>query len=190
VWLAMRQVSPIRKAVLNIGSGARKMEGAVNVDLVSWTAPDVVHDLNQLPWPFADDTFEEVHAYDVIEHLDNVVVVMEEVHRVSVNGAAVHVTVPHFSSSNAFTDPTHKHYFSVMSMNYFLEGHKFAFYSNRRFRVRHASIVFQPTLINKLVRRAARRWPAEYERRWAWMFPAWFISFELQVIKLPSSVNE
>jgi hypothetical protein len=37
--------------------------------------------------------------------------------------------------------------------------------------------------VNKLVWRLARRAPAAYERRYAWMFPAWFLSFELVVIK-------
>jgi hypothetical protein len=30
---------------------------------------DVVHDLEQYPWPFDDDTFDETHAYCVLEHL-------------------------------------------------------------------------------------------------------------------------
>ena len=30
--------------------------------------PDVVHDLEQLPLPFADEVFEEIHAYEVLEH--------------------------------------------------------------------------------------------------------------------------
>jgi hypothetical protein len=29
----------------------------------------------------------------------------------------------------------------------------------------------------------ANRWPHEYERRWAWMFPAWFLYYELEVVK-------
>lgn len=30
---------------------------------------DVVHDLEITPWPFADNEFDEVHAYCVLEHL-------------------------------------------------------------------------------------------------------------------------
>lgn len=30
--------------------------------------PDVVHDLSVLPYPFADEEFDEVHAYEVLEH--------------------------------------------------------------------------------------------------------------------------
>jgi SAM-dependent methyltransferase len=30
--------------------------------------PDVVWDLNNLPLPFDDETFDEIHAYEVLEH--------------------------------------------------------------------------------------------------------------------------
>jgi len=30
---------------------------------------DVVHDLNDLPLPFPDESFDEIHAYDVLEHV-------------------------------------------------------------------------------------------------------------------------
>lgn len=30
--------------------------------------PDVVHDLTVLPLPFEDDTFDEIHCYEVLEH--------------------------------------------------------------------------------------------------------------------------
>jgi hypothetical protein len=43
--------------------------------------------------------------------------------------------------------------------------------------------MFQPTLANKIVRRLANRYPLQYEQRWTWMFPAWFLYFELRVIK-------
>jgi SAM-dependent methyltransferase len=31
--------------------------------------PDVVHDLNEIPLPFHDNTFDEIHAYEVMEHV-------------------------------------------------------------------------------------------------------------------------
>ncbi len=30
--------------------------------------PDVVHDLNDIPLPFDDESFDEIHAYEVLEH--------------------------------------------------------------------------------------------------------------------------
>lgn len=171
------------RRVLHLGAGRKYDPDAVNVDLVAATKPDVVHDLNVTPWPFADDRFGEVWAYDVIEHLSDAVRTMEEIHRVCADGAVVKITVPHFSCANAFTDPTHRHYFSVASFNYFTGDSEFDFYTEKHFRKRVAKIIFYPTLVNKLIHRVANRWPAAYERRWAWIFPAWFLYFELEVVK-------
>lgn len=171
------------RSILHLGAGKKYRPEAVNVDRVAATKPDVVHDLDVTPWPLPDGHFREVWAYDVIEHLADVVRAMEEVHRVCAAGAVVRVTVPHYSCANAFTDPTHRHYFSSASFDYFTGESEFGFYTDRRFRKRAANIVFHPTLANKIVRRLANRWPAAYERRWAWVFPAWFLYFELEVVK-------
>jgi SAM-dependent methyltransferase len=169
--------------ILNIGSGNRRRFGAVNLDINADTHPDLVHDLNRRPWPFRDGTFSEVHAYDVIEHLDDVMGVMEEIHRVCRPGALVSLTTPHFSSPNAYTDITHRHHFGFFSFHYFTGEHEFSYYTRVRFRRRRTELVFHPTLLNKLVWRLANRYPEAYERRWAWMFPAWFLSIELEVVK-------
>jgi hypothetical protein len=171
------------RSVLHLGSGDKYDPAAVNVDLTPRTKPDIVHDLDVRPWPLPDDHFREVRAYDVMKHLDDLVAAMEEIHRVCQDEASVKITVPHFSCCNAFTDITHRHYFSARSFDYFTGDNEFGFYTDRRFRKASAEIVFLPTLMNKLVWRLARRYAAEYERRWAWIFPAWFLSFELVVIK-------
>lgn len=169
--------------ILHLGCGLKRIEGAVNVDLVASTGPDVVHDLDDRPWPFETGSFDEVLAYDVVEHLEDVVAAMEEIHRVSADGAVVKLTVPHFSCANAFTDITHRHFFSWFSFHYFTGENEFPFYTAARFRRQVSKIVFTHTLVNRLVWQLANRWPAAYERRWAWLFPAWFLYFELAVTK-------
>jgi SAM-dependent methyltransferase len=178
------------RSVLNLGCGRKHMPDAVNVDAVPSVGPDVVHDLNQRPWPFPGGRFTEVHMYDVIEHLDDVVKTMEEIHRVCRHHAVVHITVPHFSSANAFTDPTHRHYFASRTFHYVTGEHDFSFYTQARFSRRASEIVFRPSLLNKLVWRLARRYPDRYERRWAWIFPAWFLYFELEVLKPGTSSSD
>lgn len=173
----------VGRSVLCLGAGRDHREGAYHVDIVADTSPDLVWDLNCFPWPLPDSQFKEVLAFDVLEHLDNLVKVMEEIHRITAPGAIVHITVPHFSSANAFRDPTHRHYFSWFSFHYFTGENQWGFYSACRFRRRRSSLVFYPTLLNKLVWRLANRWPENYERRWAWMFPGFFLSFELEVVK-------
>ena len=169
--------------ILNLGCGRKLMDAAVNVDVSPDVGADVVHDLARLPWPLPSDAFVSVHAYDVIEHLENVVGAMEEIHRICRSGARVHITVPHYSSANAYRDPTHRHQFGCFSFDYFAAGHELAFYSAARFKRHRAQIVFYPTLVNKIVHRLANRHPLAYEQRWAWMFPAWFLSIELEVLK-------
>jgi SAM-dependent methyltransferase len=152
----------------------------VNLDVTTETGPDVVHDLNRVPWPFPDGQFAVVHAYDILEHLDDVVAAVGEIHRVLKPGGVAHVTVPHFSCANAFTDPTHRHYFGAASFDYFTDGHPLNFYSTCRFRRRALRIYFRPSLLNTVVWRLANRYPAAYEASWAWTFPAWFVAVTLE----------
>lgn len=96
---------------LNIGSGKFKKEGFVNLDWVESTKPDVVHDLNTFPYPFADNTFDWVEGDHVLEHLENPFGVMRELHRISGPNAKIIIRVPHFS--RGFSHPEHKRGFDV-----------------------------------------------------------------------------
>lgn len=168
---------------LNLGCGHKHIAGAVNLDVTPLTKPDLVHDLNCLPWPLPDNHFREVLAYDVIEHLDDFLKVMEEIHRVCQDGAVVRITVPHFSSANAYTDPTHRRLFGYSSIDYVTGENDLEFYTRARFRTISRRMIFYPSLTNKLIWRLANRYSERYERRWAWLFPAWYLYFELEVLK-------
>ena len=147
------------REVLQLGSGKKYDPVAVNVDVIATTNPDIVHNLDVRPWPLPDDHFLEVQAFDVIEHLDDVVASMEEIHRVCQDGAVVKITVPHYSCCNAFTDITHRHYFSVRSFDYFTGDNEFGFYTDRQYRKARAEMVFFKSIVNKVVWRLARRFP-------------------------------
>lgn len=174
--------------VLNLGCGRKPMQNALNVDIagpgdLGASGVDICHDLDRRPWPLPDGRFREIHLYDVLEHLNDVVASLGEIHRVARPGARVFLTVPHFSCRNAFTDPTHKQFFGAASFDYFSDEHELSFYSRCRFRKVRCEIVFQRSWLSPLVRRLANRFPAAYELRWAWIFPAWFLSVELEVVK-------
>src|SRR5882762_8121708 len=88
--------------VLHLGAGPMSLPDAISVDINLGTKPDVVWDLNRVPWPFANDTFVEIVALSILEHLDDFLGAMTEIHRVSKSGAVTNILVPHFSSAAAF----------------------------------------------------------------------------------------
>lgn len=97
---------------LNLGCGFFKLDGYLNVDASDVCEPDMVVNLNQLPWPFEDDEFQHIVAKDILEHLGNdkvsLVDIIKEMYRVSENGAVWEVQVPHHRCDHAWDDPTHK----------------------------------------------------------------------------------
>ncbi|MCD6381657.1 MAG: methyltransferase domain-containing protein, partial [Candidatus Aenigmarchaeota archaeon] len=112
------------KKILELGSGkkpylGKKDEKVIHLDIVKLPHVEIVHDLNKFPWPFKDNEFDEIRADNVIEHLDDLVKVMEEIWRILKPKGIVKVWVPYFAHPNAFTDITHKHFFTLHSFDYF-----------------------------------------------------------------------
>lgn len=52
-------------------NGNSQWRGLVTLDHNDRHNPDIVWNLNQRPLPFEDNSIDEVHAYEVIEHLGN-----------------------------------------------------------------------------------------------------------------------
>ena len=170
--------------VLNVGAGLdRSIPGAVTVDRAARTKPDVVHDLDVYPWPFEDDSFDQVVCREVIEHLADAVRAVEEMHRVTRAGGVVHIVTPHYSCSNSFTDPTHRRHLGYYSFDYFTDENQWGFYSEARFRMKRRQIEFYGRYKNALPKWIANRFPRLYEERFAWILPAWYLVFDLEVVK-------
>lgn len=121
---------------LLIGCGTRKTKVLFLPDLgqtQEWTQltrldiepshqPDVVHDLEELPWPFEDNAFDEVHAYEVLEHLGrqgdarSFCAHFSEVWRVLKPGGLLFATCPSINSVWLWGDPSHKRVISSQSL--------------------------------------------------------------------------
>lgn len=122
------------KTVLHMGCGETHVDEAVNVDYVETSATDVVFDLEQTPWPFPDESFEHIEAVDIIEHFVHVVPVINEMYRVLKPGGTIHIHTTHWQTPNSFTDPSHFHYFTEHSFDYWdpktFMGSKYGWYRN------------------------------------------------------------
>jgi predicted SAM-dependent methyltransferase len=178
--------------VLDLGCGNRKKEGSVGVDLNPGTNADIIHDLNVFPYPFEDSAFEKIYADNVIEHLDNVVKVMEELYRISKPEGIIIIKVPFFRSRYAFIDPTHKHYFTTESFTYFdpkhihhslfnysgclFQTYKIVF--NEDFPIHGMKKLFQVPWL-----RFCNKYPQFYEHVLSHFFPLDEITFYLKTLK-------
>ena len=116
-------ISKTRKELL-IGCGSNhskklcinnrsQWEGLVTLDYNGDHKPDFVHDLTQLPLPFANDEFDEIHAYEVLEHTGAqgdykfFFAQFEEFYRILKNGGVLMATCPSRNSPWAWGDPSH-----------------------------------------------------------------------------------
>lgn len=112
-----------RELLIGCGnSRAKKVNGSwtlpdwanlTTLDFDPLTKPDVVHDLNVLPYPFEDNTFDEIHAMEVLEHCGRqgdwqfFFAQFYEFWRILKPGGYFVATVPAWDSPWAWGDPSH-----------------------------------------------------------------------------------
>lgn len=109
---------------LELGSGKAPAPGFVHHDRVRhspWI--DVVHDLDRLPWPWADASCEEILGLDVFEHLHLMPADwLRECYRILAPGGQLRLRVPIFGSPWHLIDPTHVRGFHPLNFDYFIRG--------------------------------------------------------------------
>lgn len=128
---------------LNLGAGKRIIPGALNHDLrLDPNRPDIViaHDLNVLPWPWEDETFDRIVARTVFEHLNiDLVQSLDECWRILRPKGQVYLKLPHWHSEIAHSDPTHRWFYTVHSFDQFdpdrRRGQEYDFYTDRHWRI-------------------------------------------------------
>jgi len=161
--------------IIHLGCGLSKRPGSIGVDWEKFDGVDVVHDLDQFPYPFPDQEFDLVIAEHVLEHLENLVKVVEEIYRLLNLGGRLEITSPHFSSADNFTDITHKHFLTSRSFDYFCPGsdlYKYGYSKMAKFKIIKKELgprPWPPAL--KAMGYVINRFPVFYERRFAFIFP-------------------
>jgi len=94
---------------LNIGAGDTRYNGFLNCDYDEHSNPDYVFNLEKDPFPFEDNTVEEVIAHHVLEHMgEGYFHCLQELYRVCKHGAIIDIRVPHPRHDNYIADPTHR----------------------------------------------------------------------------------
>lgn len=106
--------------ILNLGAGERIIAGAVNHDLTKHSAAiDVAWDLDTLPWPWPDDTFDAIDARSVFEHLRlTLLESLDECWRIIKPGGVLTVVYPVCTHIAIHDDPTHRWFWSERAIEW------------------------------------------------------------------------
>lgn len=175
--------------VLELGCGFSKTPGAFGVDIIPGSQADLIHDLNEFPYPFADSEWDRVICLDVLEHVDDVVKTVEEIWRISRPSALIEISAPFMSSVHYHTDPTHKRAFTSRSFDYFCPGrpmYRYG-YSKAAFEILDCEYdrgaLGHRRGIAKFLTAWANRHKERYEERYAYIYPMLQINFTLRAIK-------
>ena len=108
--------------ILDVGCGRDKYPGSIGIDMNPATAADAICHLDRGRLPFAANSFDQIRAVHLVEHVDDMIRLMEEFHRVAKPGATIFVVTPHFTDIASYTDPTHRRHLSTESFGYFMPG--------------------------------------------------------------------
>jgi predicted SAM-dependent methyltransferase len=186
---------------LNVGCGVDVRPNWVNLDKVDYGG-NQIWDLNEFPWPFPDNHFEEVLCAHVLEHVENFNLTITEIWRVSRPGAKIDVRVPFFLSTKYYSEPDHRIPFGIRSFDNYedFSGRRLKFYE--RWKEGHRTNYGSPARFVVESKRfhvsnfAVLRWlnvllniePVIYERFFAtWLTPE-EVFFILRVSKKDQSV--
>ena len=102
---------------LNLGCGQYPKDGYLNIDSDKRSKADKFLDLNKFPYQLPSNHFELVEADHLLEHLNDPIQFMHEVHRILKLDGRLHIRVPHYS--RGFTHWQHKIGFDVSYPLYF-----------------------------------------------------------------------
>ena len=114
---------PYRELLIGCGSNkTKKIHSNTSKEWVNLTTldinpahnPDVIWDLEQFPYPFEDGEFDEIHAYEVLEHTGQqgdykfYFTQFSDLARILKDGGLLFGSVPKPDSIWAWGDPSHK----------------------------------------------------------------------------------
>ena len=106
---------------LNLGCGSKKIDGFINVDKYDTYKPDIVHDLENFPYPFKENSVSEILLSHVLEHLgqnpDIFNSIIKELYRISANGCLIDIRVPHPRHDDFLSDPTHVRPITILTLS-------------------------------------------------------------------------
>jgi predicted SAM-dependent methyltransferase len=113
---------------------------------------------------------------------------MNEMWRILKPKGRIVIAVPHFRCVDAFTDSTHRHFFTTKSLDYYIAEKKLSHYEYTDKKFTQKGFWFgwpQPSRnpITKLFKWFISKYPGFYDSHLSLLFPIKIIIWELEVVK-------
>lgn len=122
----MEEIVVEEKVRIDFGCGQNCTVGEdgkkyIGVDEVQLEGVDIVHDLTVFPYPFEDNSVDEIVSNHFVEHLtgEEFIKHFDECYRILKTGGKMKVVHPYAFSVRAFQDPTHKTFIPAERYLYF-----------------------------------------------------------------------
>ena len=121
----------LEKIILDIGCGNNKVKDSIGMDIVDLDQVDLVHDILKTPYPFKNESCKKIYLRHVIEHftIEDIKIVLSECYRILSKDGILMISVPHAFSLAAYTDVTHKTFFTFNSGKFFDNNHSKSYYN-------------------------------------------------------------
>ena len=128
---------------LNLGCGLDYKPGWVNADFNKEVKADIYTDFNK-ELPFKDSEFDIILLDNVLEHIKDIFLFIDELWRISKNGATISIYVPHFSGIYASKHLSHYHQFGIGSFDIYKPEDAFngERYGKARFEILEQKLIY------------------------------------------------
>jgi SAM-dependent methyltransferase len=103
---------------VDLGCGKKKQPGFVGIDRFALLGVDIVADMNK-GLPLADNSVDYLVASHSLEHIDDLLLTMQEIYRVCKHKALVCVVAPYYHTSANMANPFHTQVFNEHTPRFF-----------------------------------------------------------------------
>ena len=110
---------------LDVGCGQYKKEGFIGIDCRSLDGVDIVHDIQEFPWPLDDNSCVEIQMILVWACIEPKyrIKIMDELWRIAQKGCKLTIVETHTLSRTMMHDPIYYTGANEITFCYFIPGH-------------------------------------------------------------------
>ena len=109
---------------LNFGCREKTFPGYLNVHYAKLRNVDMVFDFDKFPYPLKEK-YSYIEMYEILEHVENPVLVLKELHRHCFDKARLHITVPYYNCAGAYNAWSHVHFFNRKAVELMIDQNLF-----------------------------------------------------------------